>query len=144
MKKELVLLQQGKPVAQRDMLKIVETIEEGKTNLLYTLYEILQLCGKTTKKEQNFSILYENVFADMKIENVKQVPQTQEIEKLPSFIMNVLGYDILLFKEEKGFNATCPSLHGCITQGDTEKEAIKNAKDAIKGYLECAEKHGLR
>ncbi len=29
-----------------------------------------------------------------------------------------------------------PSLHGCITYGNTVEEAIEMAKDAIKGYVE--------
>ncbi len=38
--------------------------------------------------------------------------------------------------EEGGFNVTVPALDGCFTQGDTEEEAIKNAKEAINAYLE--------
>ena len=41
---------------------------------------------------------------------------------------------------EKGVNgfivAHCPSLKGCWSQGKTEREAIKNIKEAITRYLE--------
>jgi predicted RNase H-like HicB family nuclease len=33
-----------------------------------------------------------------------------------------------------------PALDGCITQGETEDEAIENAKEAIHVYLEGLEK----
>ncbi len=39
-------------------------------------------------------------------------------------------------QEEGGFTAYVPSLHGCISQGDTKEEAIKNIKEAIELYLE--------
>jgi len=43
--------------------------------------------------------------------------------------------------EDKIFVAECPSLPGCISQGNTRFEAISNIKDAIKGYLESLKKH---
>ena len=46
-------------------------------------------------------------------------------------------YLIILEQGEDGYViAECPSLPGCITQGKTEEEAIKNAKEAIELYLE--------
>ncbi len=42
--------------------------------------------------------------------------------------------------EEGGFNVSVPALKGCFTQGDTEEEAIANAKEAILCYLEGVEK----
>ena len=42
--------------------------------------------------------------------------------------------------EEGGFNVSVPALDGCYTQGDTEEEALKNAKEAILCYLEGLEK----
>lgn len=47
---------------------------------------------------------------------------------------------ILKPAEEGGFTVTVPALDGCFTEGDTEKEAIKNAKEAILCYLEGLEK----
>jgi len=32
--------------------------------------------------------------------------------------------------------AYCPALKGCVTQGRTEEEAIRNLKEAIELYLE--------
>jgi predicted RNase H-like HicB family nuclease len=42
--------------------------------------------------------------------------------------------------EEGGFNVTVPALDGCFTQGETEAQALKNAKEAIICYLEGLQK----
>ena len=41
--------------------------------------------------------------------------------------------------EEGGFTATVPSLPGCISEGNTRKEALENIKEAIELYLEPVE-----
>jgi len=38
--------------------------------------------------------------------------------------------------DEGGFTVYAPSLPGCISEGDTEKEALENIQEAIKLYLE--------
>jgi predicted RNase H-like HicB family nuclease len=38
--------------------------------------------------------------------------------------------------ETKSFAAYCPELPGCCSAGDTEDEALENAKEAIFLYLE--------
>jgi len=43
--------------------------------------------------------------------------------------------------EYEGFIADVPTLPGCMSQGKTEEEAMKNIKEAIKGYLKVAKKH---
>jgi len=47
---------------------------------------------------------------------------------------------VLESAEEGGGNVSVPSLDGCFTQGDTEAEALANAKEAIICYLEGLEK----
>lgn len=42
--------------------------------------------------------------------------------------------------EEGGYVVYVPSLPGCISEGDTRKEALKNIKEAIELYLEPSEK----
>ena len=42
-----------------------------------------------------------------------------------------------------GYTVTVPGLPGCITEGDTVEEALKNVQEAIQGYLEALEKEGL-
>lgn len=48
-----------------------------------------------------------------------------------------LEYDL----EYEGYVADCPVLPGCMSQGKTEKEALKNIKESIRGYLKVLKKH---
>lgn len=41
--------------------------------------------------------------------------------------------------EEGGFTVYVPSLPGCISEGDTEEEALTNIQEAIELYLEPVE-----
>ena len=43
--------------------------------------------------------------------------------------------------EDNMYVAECPNLPGCISQGKTREEALRNIADAIKGYLESLKKH---
>ena len=43
---------------------------------------------------------------------------------------------ILEPSEDGGYTAIVPSLPGCISEGATKDEAIKNIKEAIELYLE--------
>ena len=53
-----------------------------------------------------------------------------------------MKFRVILERDEDGFFvAECPSLPGCISQGKTRIETIKNIKDAINGYLESLKKH---
>ena len=53
-----------------------------------------------------------------------------------------MKFRILIEPDEDGiFVAECPTLPGCISQGQTRDEAIENIKDAIRGYLASLEKH---
>lgn len=47
-------------------------------------------------------------------------------------------YTVLLIPdpEEGGYTVTVPALPGCITEGDTLEEALDNARDAIRLYIE--------
>jgi predicted RNase H-like HicB family nuclease len=54
-----------------------------------------------------------------------------------------LRYRVLITEDEDGqFVAECPSLPGCISQGETRELALENIQDAIRGYLESLKKHG--
>ncbi|MHB1927494.1 MAG: type II toxin-antitoxin system HicB family antitoxin [Leptospirillum sp.] len=48
-----------------------------------------------------------------------------------------MEYPVILEKDEEegGFVATCPILRGCVSQGETEEEALENIRDAISLYL---------
>jgi len=46
-----------------------------------------------------------------------------------------MKYRIVLRKTDDGYRVSCPGLPGCWSQGETEKEAMDNIKDAILEYL---------
>lgn len=43
---------------------------------------------------------------------------------------------VLEEQEEGGFTVYVPSLSGCISQGETVEEALKNIREAIELYLD--------
>ena len=52
-----------------------------------------------------------------------------------------MRYRVLLEQDEDGmWIVECPSLPGCISQGRTRKEALKNIEDAITGYIESLDR----
>ena len=46
---------------------------------------------------------------------------------------------ILEPSEEGGYTVTVPALPGCISEGDTKEEALRNIREAIEVYLEPVE-----
>lgn len=46
---------------------------------------------------------------------------------------------ILEPSEEDGYTVFVPALPGCISEGDTKEEALKNIREAIELYLEPVE-----
>lgn len=46
---------------------------------------------------------------------------------------------ILEQSEEGGFTVLVPALPGCISEGSTREEALKNIREAIELYLEPVE-----
>ena len=46
---------------------------------------------------------------------------------------------LLESSEEGGYTVVVPTLPGCISEGNTKEEAIKNIKEAIELYLEPVE-----
>lgn len=50
---------------------------------------------------------------------------------------------LLIPDETGGWVVECPSLPGCVTQGDTREDAVQNIKEAIAAYVEALEMDGL-
>ena len=47
---------------------------------------------------------------------------------------------VLLYRDEDGYSiAECPSLQGCVSQGETKEIALINIKEAIDGYIRALE-----
>ena len=51
---------------------------------------------------------------------------------------------VIIRPGEDGFwISECPSLPGCISQGESREEAITNIREAIEGYVLALEEDGL-
>ena len=54
-----------------------------------------------------------------------------------------MKFRVLVEPDEDGvFVAEVPALPGCISQGHTREEALRNAEEAIQVYVESLEAHG--
>ncbi len=51
-----------------------------------------------------------------------------------------MKYIIAVRKSKYGYDTHVPALPGCHSQGETEREAIANTRDAVLTYLEMGEK----
>ena len=49
--------------------------------------------------------------------------------------MKNITLPIIVEADSDGFFASCPTLQGCYSQGDTYEEAVENIKDAIKLHI---------
>ena len=56
----------------------------------------------------------------------------------------IIGFrvEVVVEPDEVGFHAYCPALKGLHTCGETEEEALQNARDAATAYLASLIKHG--
>ncbi len=53
-------------------------------------------------------------------------------------------FNVTIERDEDGaFVVKCPSIPGCVSQGDTKEDALKNIRDAIKACLEVRAEKGL-
>lgn len=54
-----------------------------------------------------------------------------------------MKYRVTVAQDEDGmYAAEVPSLPGCISQGKTRDEALRNVREAVEAYLESLKKHG--
>ncbi len=55
-----------------------------------------------------------------------------------------MKFVITISRDEDGvWIAECPSIPGCVSQGTTRDEAIRNVQDAIKTCLEVRAEKGM-
>ena len=53
-------------------------------------------------------------------------------------------YTVIVEKgRESGYIAYAPALKGCVSQGETREQAMKNIKEAIEAYIEALLEDGL-
>ncbi len=51
---------------------------------------------------------------------------------------------VFIYPGEDGFwVAECPSLPGCVSQGENREEAVTNIREAIEGYILALRDDGL-
>ncbi|MCP8315801.1 MAG: type II toxin-antitoxin system HicB family antitoxin [archaeon] len=51
-----------------------------------------------------------------------------------------MKYHVILKKQKGGYIVKCLELPGCMSEGKTKEEALKNINDAIMLYLQDIEK----
>jgi predicted RNase H-like HicB family nuclease len=55
-----------------------------------------------------------------------------------------MKYTVIIEKgQESGYIAYAPALKGCVSQGKTKVETLKNIKEAIEVYIEALIEDGL-
>lgn len=51
---------------------------------------------------------------------------------------------VIIYSGEDGYwIAECPSLPGCISQGETKEDAIRNVREAIELYIEALQEDNI-
>ena len=56
-----------------------------------------------------------------------------------------MKYTLIIEKgQESGYVAYAPALKGCVSQGKTKVEALKNIKEAMEAYVEALIEDGLQ
>jgi len=55
-----------------------------------------------------------------------------------------MKYTIMIEKgRESGYVAKCPALRGCVSQGATKEDALRNIKEVMEVYVEALLEDGL-
>jgi predicted RNase H-like HicB family nuclease len=55
-----------------------------------------------------------------------------------------MKYTVIVEKgNESGFVVYAPALKGCVSQGETREEALRNIKEAMEAYVEALLEDGL-
>ncbi|MCD6569766.1 MAG: type II toxin-antitoxin system HicB family antitoxin [Deltaproteobacteria bacterium] len=55
-----------------------------------------------------------------------------------------MRYSVIIEKgRESGYVTVCPILRGCVSQGATKEEAMKNIKEAMEAYIEALIEDGI-
>jgi predicted RNase H-like HicB family nuclease len=51
---------------------------------------------------------------------------------------------VIIYPGENGYwVAECPSLPGCVSQGESREKAITNIQEAIEGYVQALKEDGI-
>ena len=115
-------------------LKIFEEVHTKQDKIIITkrgepIAEILPFSGKTgdVREKLKNSILFEG-------DIVSPIDEPWGETRMK--------FRVLIEQDEDGmYVAQCPNLPGCVSQGKSRAEALKNIQDAMQGYLESLKKH---
>ena len=50
-----------------------------------------------------------------------------------------MTFKVVFHRDQEGISVSVPALPGCLSEGDTEEEALENIRDAITEYLAALE-----
>lgn len=68
----------------------------------------------------------------------------KEACKPPLIDKRQMIFNITIERDEDGvWIVECPSIPGCVSQGNTKEDAVENIKDAIKVCLEVRAERGM-
>ena len=60
----------------------------------------------------------------------------------PEGVKNRMRYTIVIERAPKNYAAYVPDLPGCIATGDTEEDAVRKIRQAIRYHIESLREHG--
>jgi predicted RNase H-like HicB family nuclease len=77
-----------------------------------------------------------NYFADLVLK--------KEYAEATIWEATMFKYEIILYwsQEDKAFIVEVPELPGCMAHGETQENALKNAKQAIRFWIDTAKEFG--
>ena len=69
----------------------------------------------------------------------------EELEKIGrATIIYAMLFTVTIDRDEDGaWVAECPSIPGCVSQGETKEEALENVREAIAACLEVRAERGM-
>jgi predicted RNase H-like HicB family nuclease len=66
------------------------------------------------------------------------------VERLSFLLQSIMKFNVTLDRDEDGiWVIECPSIPGCVSQGQTKEEALVDIKDAIAACLEVRAELGM-
>ena len=48
-----------------------------------------------------------------------------------------MKFKVVLYETEEGVAVKCPTLPGCLSEGETKEEALENIQEGIREFLEA-------
>src|SRR5262245_16684359 len=108
------------------------------TDSANSILESFDEVSETDKREVARAILWRDLRFDIPaLTDEDLVAQADELFRdLDSCGENMKLKVVLEPSDEGGFTVYVPSLPGCVSEGDTEEEALRNIREAIELYLE--------